>query len=161
MEDKILFNLDGNVATMKVYEDRCVITGKKGLISFMAGRMFDGEKTFYYADLTAVQYKKASVWLNGFIQFEYPGSNSFSGHDNYNSENSFVIMKGKSDIEQCEKAYEYIKSRITYYKNLKLNGGSVKQISPAEELKKYKELLDSDIITQEEFDAKKKQLLNL
>ena len=33
--------------------------------------------------------------------------------------------------------------------------------SPAEELKKYKELLDSGIITQEDFDAKKKQLLGL
>lgn len=31
----------------------------------------------------------------------------------------------------------------------------------AEELKIYKELLDSEIITQEESDAKKKQLLNL
>jgi len=31
----------------------------------------------------------------------------------------------------------------------------------AEELKKYKVLLDSGIITQEEFDAKKKQLLGL
>lgn len=34
-------------------------------------------------------------------------------------------------------------------------------ISVADELKKYKELLDSGIITQEEFDAKKKQLLGL
>ena len=33
--------------------------------------------------------------------------------------------------------------------------------SNAEELKKYKDLLDSGIITQEEFDAKKKQLLGL
>ena len=33
--------------------------------------------------------------------------------------------------------------------------------SNADELRKYKELLDSDIITQEEFDAKKKQLLGL
>lgn len=33
--------------------------------------------------------------------------------------------------------------------------------SPADELKKYKELLDSGILTQEEFDAKKKQLLGL
>ena len=33
--------------------------------------------------------------------------------------------------------------------------------SQADELKKYKELLDSGIITQEEFDAKKKQLLGL
>lgn len=35
------------------------------------------------------------------------------------------------------------------------------QISVADELKKFKELLDLDIITQEEFDAKKKQLLGL
>lgn len=34
-------------------------------------------------------------------------------------------------------------------------------VSTADELKKYKELLDSGIITQEEFDAKKKQLLGL
>jgi len=33
--------------------------------------------------------------------------------------------------------------------------------SNADELKKYKDLLDSGIITQEEFEAKKKQLLNL
>jgi len=33
--------------------------------------------------------------------------------------------------------------------------------SPADEIKKYKELLDMGAITQEEFEAKKKQLLNL
>lgn len=34
-------------------------------------------------------------------------------------------------------------------------------LSNADELKKYKELLDSGVISQEEFDAKKKQLLGL
>lgn len=34
-------------------------------------------------------------------------------------------------------------------------------LGTAEELKNYKELLDSGVITQEEFDAKKKQLLGL
>ena len=34
-------------------------------------------------------------------------------------------------------------------------------ISNADELKKYKELLDSGTITQEEFDAKKRQILKL
>ena len=37
----------------------------------------------------------------------------------------------------------------------------VESSSNADELKKYKELLDQGIITQEEFDAKKKQLLGL
>lgn len=35
------------------------------------------------------------------------------------------------------------------------------EISPADEILKYKKLYDEGIITQEEFDAKKKQLLNL
>ena len=41
------------------------------------------------------------------------------------------------------------------------NGNSKSTVSAADELKKYKELLDSGVITQEEFDAKKKQLLGL
>ena len=38
---------------------------------------------------------------------------------------------------------------------------NIQQTSNADELKKFKELLDTGIITQEEFDAKKKQLLGL
>ena len=41
------------------------------------------------------------------------------------------------------------------------NTVSQEQPQTTEELKKYKELLDSGIITQDEFDAKKKQLLGL
>lgn len=155
MSEKALFNLNGNVATMTVYEDRAVITGKKGILGFMTGRAFDGSKEFYFQDLTSVQYKEASLLINGFIQFEYPGSHS--GQNNYNSENTFVIMKGKSNIEDCKKAYIYIKERIAFFKQNKNSGG----ISQADELKKFKELLDSGIITQEEFDEKKKKILEL
>lgn len=35
------------------------------------------------------------------------------------------------------------------------------QLAETEQLKQYKELLDNGIITQEEFDTKKKQLLGL
>ena len=152
-----LFELNGNVATMTVYEDHCVITGKKTLYGFVGGRAFSGSKEFYYADVTSVQYKEANMLVNGFIQFEYPGSHS--GQNNYNSENTFVIMIGKSDIAQCKKAYEYIKERIAYYKSRKNNPTIA--ISPADELRKYKELLDSGIITEEEFKKKKSELLGI
>jgi len=152
-----LFDLNGNVATMQVYEDHCVITGKKTVMGYLGGRAQSGAKEFYYADLTSIQYKEATIWVNGFIQFEYPGSHS--GQNNFMSENSFIIMKGKSDIEQCRKAYEYIKERIAYYKKQK--NAPAAAVSPAEELKKFKELLDAGILTQAEFDAKKKQLLGL
>lgn len=39
--------------------------------------------------------------------------------------------------------------------------GIIKESGGADELKKFKDLLDSGVITQEEFDAKKKQLLGL
>lgn len=39
------------------------------------------------------------------------------------------------------------------------SASSAPAISPADEIKKFKELLDAGILTQEEFDAKKKQLL--
>ena len=40
-------------------------------------------------------------------------------------------------------------------------GNSVNSTSPADELIKYKQLLDMGALTQEEFDKKKKELLNL
>ena len=43
------------------------------------------------------------------------------------------------------------------------SGGNttVQQLSSADEIKKFKELLEAGIITQEEFDTKKKQLLGI
>ena len=52
-------------------------------------------------------------------------------------------------------AAKYMKTRSTKYKK----AGTIK--SPADELLKYKKLLDMGAITQEEFDKKKKELLDL
>jgi len=41
------------------------------------------------------------------------------------------------------------------------SAAAIQQTSAADELRKFKELLDMGVITQEEFDAKKKQLLGL
>ena len=45
-----------------------------------------------------------------------------------------------------------------YAESSLISGGVV--LSNADELKKYKELLDSDILTEEEFEKKKKELLS-
>lgn len=57
----------------------------------------------------------------------------------------------KSAIIEKKKSMQKVEETVT--KNA--------PVSNAEELKKYKELLDSGVITQEEFDTKKKQLLGL
>ena len=69
----------------------------------------------------------------------------------------FYLLKNREDVYQTiSNAIANIETPIAEINN-KQNSSFAG--SAADELKKYKELLDSGIITQEEFDAKKKQLL--
>lgn len=85
-------------------------------------------------------------WLKGISVSTSSGRVSFSFIKNRNE-----IHKAVSDLliarQEKERAGTTIKQEI--------------QQSSADELKKYKELLDIGVISQEEFDAKKKQLLGL
>jgi len=67
------------------------------------------------------------------------------------------------DYNKCPKCgstelREATDEELAQYKN-KQSGANT--VSSADEIKKYKDLLDSGVITQEEFDTKKKQLLGL
>ena len=68
------------------------------------------------------------------------------------------------DFDRCPKCnstdlHEMSKDEWEREKNQSFNKSA--SLSSADELKKFKELLDSGVITQEEFDVKKKQLLGL
>lgn len=68
----------------------------------------------------------------------------------------FLVMKNAEEI------YKVLNTLIIERQSQKnAQPQIITSQSNAEELKKYKELLDSGIISQEEFDAKKKQLLGL
>lgn len=63
-------------------------------------------------------------------------------------------------VAQTREIVEFIESRRTELKSAS-SATVIQQASAADELKKFKELMDAGVITQEEFDAKKKQLLAL
>lgn len=71
---------------------------------------------------------------------------------------SFFFIKNNTEIHSC------ISQVLLERQNKQAGGTVIKQEisqSNADELKKFKELLDLGVITQSEFDAKKKQLLGL
>jgi len=71
---------------------------------------------------------------------------------------SFLAIKNADEI------YKVISDLLIERQQEKANAvaaTAVPQSDEADQLKKYKELLDGGVITQEEFDAKKKQLLGL
>jgi len=67
-------------------------------------------------------------------------------------------------IKNRDEIHRYISDLLIERQKIPTSTTTIKQEIPqsnADELKKYKDLLDSGIITQEEFDAKKEQLLGL
>lgn len=158
MEEKIIYEVKTALAELKVYEDHCVRIAKKNALTlFVTNNFFAGEKKFYYSDLTSVQFRKPGAITDGYLEFEYPGSRSGNNSGAYTSENA--VSFAKSDLAKMEEIYNYIEGKIREYKNK--GNAVVQETSSADEIIKFKALLDSGIITQEEFDAKKKQILGL
>ena len=159
--NKPLYILDGGLKDIiYVYEDYIVISHRGVLNALAMG--IKGDKTLYFSDITSVQFKKPGLSA-GYIQFSIPGGNeSKGGVFSAMSDENTVAISQNAQIYQIEEIVEYINKKI---REVKSNSGAsttvVNQISSADELKKFKELLDSGVITQEEFDAKKKQLLGL
>lgn len=72
---------------------------------------------------------------------------------------SFSAIKNRNEIHEI--VSQLLVDRQKQTTTPTPSAAPVSSVSNADELKKYKELLDAGIITQEEFDAKKKQLLGL
>ncbi len=162
--EKPVFSLDGNRGRhMDVYIDKCVITTTVTVGSVVTGNMTDGEKTIYYLDVTGLQYKAPGL-LIGYIQFETCSGQMNNLKDNFFSENTFTFgdpLVDKITEDDIKPVLKYIKHRIDVIKQAKIKQLTVPAISPADEILKYKNLLDIGAITSEEYETKKKQLLNL
>lgn len=146
---------------LDVYENKVVFTSTQSTSTvvsslFLGGSSTQGEKTIYYKDAIGIQFKPSKV-TDGYIQVE-TASAGRSASSEYGGENS-IQFGGKSNAD-AEAIVSFLRKKIEEVKNAPV-GGAVQQISPAEEMKKFKELLDMGVISQEEFDAKKKQLLGL
>ncbi len=148
---------------LDVYENKVVFSSTKSTSTLVTGLIFSesvtqGEKTIYYKDVIGVQYKPSSI-ADGYIQIETAAGGMTSTSSQYSGENA-IQFSGKKNNEEAEIIVSFIRKQVEEIKNAPAGGG-VQQISTADELKKYKELLDLGVLTQEEFDVKKKQLLGL
>ena len=148
---------------LDVYENKVVFTSTQSTSTIVTGLVFgtsmtQGEKTIYFKDAIGVQYKASSI-ADGYIQVETAAGGVSTSSSQYSGENS-IQFSGKKSNEEAEIIVSFIRKQIENIKNAP-NGGVIQQLSPAEEIKKFKDLLELGVITQEEFDAKKKQLLGL
>lgn len=156
-DKEVVYKIEGvRGRNIRVYKDKAVIIVKVGFGSFLTGNASDGEKTIYYKDVISVQFKKSGVAI-GYLQLETASATMNNKHNNFFNENSFTFDTTKVSNEKMEEVANYVKKRVETYKTAETV--QVNNFSMADEIKKYKELLDIGAITQEEFDVKKKELL--
>lgn len=154
------FFLSGKNGQLAVYDNRLVIT-RKGVLGFLTHGAA-GERTIPFTSITGIQMKPGGMLANGFIQFAVQGSIERRGGvmNATDDENAIVFVKSYNNTAAQIKAF--IEDKI-------FNAPAVHVMPPiptsapsaADEVLKLKQLLDAGVLTQEEFDKKKKELLGL
>lgn len=144
--------LKGVFCELFVYDDRVEIKRS----NFTAA----GTKTIPFSSMMSIQYKEAGSFYNGYIQFGILGGMEarngifYAIHD----ENSVVFLQQYNHEAKAIK--DYIENIILKNQKSSSSVCSTSSTSAADELFKYKQLLDIGVITQSEFDSMKKRLLD-
>lgn len=124
---------------------------------FLSGHT-SGEKNIPYKNITAVQFKRAGLTV-GFIQFTLQGGGEAKGgvFEAVTDENT-VTFGDEEKTREFERAKNIIEERILTANSASSTSQSTNDF---EQLEKLAALRDKGIISEAEFEAKKKQILGL
>ena len=148
MEEPII-SFKGRNGKIELYKDFVRLDRATAMGFLMQG--LKGMKDIYLHNITSIQIKKPGFTV-GYIQFSIPGGNESQkgAFDSLKDENTLSFI-GK---ENYEKALA-IKERIE--KTMKSRNSGA--LSSADEIEKLHSLFKKGILTEKEFEEKKKKLL--
>lgn len=163
MSDNLVVKAVGYTGTLEVYDNKVRIVYANGAMGMMSrGGARLSPKEILIKNITAIQLRKSGLLGSGFIQFTIPGDIS-------KARGSFVTG-GQIDAQKDENAVcfrnsaekDFLKAKEYIMKRMEEISNPVPQIvSPADEIAKLADLRSKGILTDAEFEAKKKQLLGL
>lgn len=136
-----------------IYPNKCVITVGVTIGSVMSNNATDGEKTIYFCDCIGLQFKKPGLTL-GYLQFETAASTSNNIASNFFNENTFTYDNSQINEYCMHIIVNFVKQQLEQAK-------SFVAPSVADELLKFKKLLDCGVLSEEEFKKQKEKLLNI
>ena len=138
-------------------QGNAVIIRHTGFLTQMAKGGFQGEKRIPLKSILSVQFKKADDIAAGYLQFETAGGSQLAARggvfEGAGDENTVLFSSSE------QPAFEVFRDRINNLISADVtHPGS---ISSADELEKFAKLRDQGIITEDEFNQKKKKILGL
>jgi len=153
-----IFQLNGVGGQLYVYED-AVALEFKGALGFL-NHGLKGTKRIPYESITSVQVKQGTNITNGYIQFGVVGGNESRQGLFAATKDENTVMFYKQDNDLAAEIQRFVERKKAALRS-PAPAAPQPAASGADEILKYKQLLDAGIITQEEFDAKKRQILGI
>ncbi|MFD2442948.1 SHOCT domain-containing protein [Bacillus sp. CGMCC 1.16607] len=135
--------------TVELTDDGVIFT--RGKNDLMIHKALRGETKVLFSQIQEIKFKEASLTSTGYLQLSTPRSSMVGILRTVDQPQNAVKFK-RDKNEEALKLKAEIEERINNQSSSKSEFGSLKEL---------KSLLDEGIITQEEFDFKKKQILNI
>jgi hypothetical protein len=154
-----IFVAQGHNGSIELFEDRVVIKhgGVMGLLT--TGGV--GDKTIPVEQISAVDFKENSFLTGfGFLRVNFAGANTIRGGISGVAHDENAVTFRGSQQEAFQKMKTLIQEKLQEDRTRR-SSPTLAQVSPADELAKFADLRSKGIITDAEFEAKKKQLLGL
>ena len=152
----ILMRAEGISANLLLLDDRVRIQRREEKTFPHQG--FRGNRDILFSQIASIRLKKATTMGSGFIQFLLSGRNESGNHDSARDENT-VMFRGAHQVE-----FDGIKAAI----EMKMTTARTMVARPqpraasyVEELEQLASLRNRGIITEDEFAAKKRQILGI
>ena len=152
--EKVVLNLKSNGKYVITVTQDYITILQKGVMNAL-NRGFTGEKTFMFKNMSGVQYKSPGI-TTGYLQLILIGSRESKGGVTGAVKDENTILFSKKENSLILELKEFIEYKMTHSDNTPQHSNS-----ELDEIRKLKELFDEGIISRDEFEIKKKQLLGI
>ncbi len=153
----ISMRAEGINANLLLLEDRVRLQRREEKTFLNQG--FKGERDILFSQISSVRMKKATTLGSGYIHFSLFGKDETNGIDPTRSENT-VMFRGARQPE-FDRIKVAIETKIAASKKVAALKPQLSTISYIEELEQLALLRNKGVITEEEFAAKKRQILGI
>ena len=152
----ISMRAEGVNANLLLLEDRVRIQRREEKTFLNQG--FKGQKDILFSQISSVYLKKATTLGNGYIHFSLLGRDESRGPDPTRDENT-VMFRGarQPDFDKIKAAIE---TKMAAARTM-VTRPRLSTMSYIEELEQLAVLRNKGVITEEEFAAKKRQILGI
>jgi len=127
---------------------------RKGMLAFLTEGL-KGDKEILISQISSIQFKKANNFVNGYIQFAFVGWHEAKGGIFQGTQDENTVMFRVSQ----QPAFDAFRDELTKRISGKKSGAN--QPLGLDQLEKLASLRDQGIVSEEEFQNKKKQILGL